>query len=50
MARTTDGLAREMTRQHPDDYLGWLGVYRLTGDRDALARAHALNPRGVPLS
>ena len=44
------GLARKMTRQHPDDYLGWLGVYRLTGDRDALARAHALNPRGVPLS
>jgi hypothetical protein len=44
------GLARQMTRQHPDDYLGWLGVYRLTGDREALARAHALNPRGVPLS
>jgi hypothetical protein len=43
-------LARRMTRQHPDDYLGWLGVYRLTGDRGALARAHALNPRGVPLS
>ena len=48
-AAATD-LARRMTRQHPDDYLGWLGVYRLTGDRDALARAHALNPRGVPLS
>lgn len=48
-AAATD-LARRMTRQHPDDYLGWLGVYRLTGDRGALARAHALNPRGVPLS
>jgi hypothetical protein len=48
-AAATD-LARRMTRQHPDDYIGWLGVYRLTGDRDALARAHALNPRGVPLS
>jgi hypothetical protein len=43
-------LARRMTRSSPDDYLGWLGVYRLTGDRGALARAHALNPRGVPLS
>jgi hypothetical protein len=43
-------LARRMTRQRPDDYLGWLGVYRITGDRGALARAHALNPRGVPLS
>lgn len=48
-AAATD-LARRMTRQHPDDYLGWLGVYRLTGDRGALARAHALNPRGVPVS
>jgi hypothetical protein len=43
-------LARRMTRQRPDDYLGWLGLYRLTGDRAALERAHALNPRGVPLS
>src|SRR4051794_40977689 len=43
-------LARSMTRARPDDYLGWLGVYRLTGDRGALARAHALNPRGVPAS
>jgi hypothetical protein len=43
-------LARRMTRQRPDDYLGWLGLYRVTGDRGALERAHALNPRGVPLS
>jgi hypothetical protein len=44
------GLAREMTREHPDDYLGWLGLYRLTGDRTALARAHALNPRAIRAS
>jgi hypothetical protein len=43
-------LARRMTRSSPDDYIGWLGLYRLTGDRRALARAHELNPRGVPLS
>jgi hypothetical protein len=48
-AAATD-LARRMTRARPDDYLGWLGLYRLTGDRGALARAHALNPRGVPQS
>ncbi len=41
-------LARRMTRSSPDDYLGWLVVWRLTGARDALARAHALNPRGTP--
>ena len=43
-------LARRMTRSRPDDYLGWLGLYRLTGDRGALQRAHQLNPRGVPLT
>ena len=43
-------LARRMTRSSPDDYLGWLGLYRLTGDRSALQRAHELNPRAVPLS
>jgi hypothetical protein len=43
-------LARRMTRSSPDDYLGWLGLYRLTGDRGALQRAHELNPRGVPLT
>jgi hypothetical protein len=41
-------LARRMTRSSPDDYLGWLVVWRLTQARDALARAHALNPRGTP--
>jgi hypothetical protein len=39
-----------MTRSSPDDYLGWLGLYRLTGDRGALRRAHELNPRAVPLT
>jgi hypothetical protein len=43
-------LARSMTRAHPDDYLGWLGLYRLTSDRAALRRAHALDPRAVPAS
>jgi hypothetical protein len=43
------GLARRMTRAHPDDYLGWLVVWRLSGARSALARAHALNPRGTPV-
>jgi hypothetical protein len=43
-------LARRMTRSSPDDYLGWLGLYRLTGDRGALQRAHELNPRAVPLT
>jgi hypothetical protein len=37
-----------MTRATPDDYLGWLVVWRLSADRDALARARALNPRGTP--
>jgi hypothetical protein len=41
-------LARRMTRSSPDDYLGWLIVWRLSGAREALARAHALNPRGTP--
>jgi hypothetical protein len=41
-------LARRMTRSSPDDYLGWLIVWRLSGARDALARAQALNPRGTP--
>jgi hypothetical protein len=48
-ASATD-LARRMTRSSPDDYLGWLGLYRLTGDRGALRRAHELNPRAVPLT
>ena len=41
-------LARHMTRSHPDDYLGWLIVWRLSGDQRAHARAAALNPRGTP--
>jgi hypothetical protein len=41
-------LARRMTQASPRDYLGWLVVWRLTGDRRALARAHELNPRGTP--
>lgn len=42
-------LARRMTRDAPQDYLGWLALGQLSGDRGALARAHALNPRGVQL-
>ena len=41
-------LARSMVHDSPQDYLGWLALGRLTGDQRALARAHALNPRGVP--
>jgi hypothetical protein len=41
-------LARRTAAQHPDDYLGWLAIYRIGGDQRALARAHALNPRAVP--
>ncbi|MEN3283696.1 MAG: hypothetical protein V7607_4836 [Solirubrobacteraceae bacterium] len=41
-------LARHMTRAHPDDYLGWLIVWRLSGDQRAHARAAALDPRGTP--
>jgi hypothetical protein len=45
---TALGLARRMAMAHPDDYLGWLVVWRLSGERTALARAHALNPLGTP--
>jgi hypothetical protein len=41
-------IARRLTRSHPDDYLGWISTWRLTGDRAALARARELNPRGTP--
>jgi hypothetical protein len=41
-------LARRMTQTSPDDYNGWLALYRLDGDRRALIRAHQLNPRGTP--
>ena len=49
--RRTDAvaLARRMVHDAPQDYLGWLALGRLAGDGRALARAHALNPRGVPL-
>jgi tetrahydromethanopterin S-methyltransferase subunit D len=43
-------VARGMTRATPDDYLGWLVVWRLSGDRRALARAQVFNPRGTPRS
>ena len=45
---TALALGRRMTRAQPDDYLGWLVVWRLSGDDRAWARAHALNPRGTP--
>ena len=41
-------LARQSTIQSPNDYLGWLALGRLADDQRALARAHDLNPRGVP--
>jgi hypothetical protein len=41
-------VARRMARSSPDDYLGWLSIWRLTGDPAALARARDLNPRGTP--
>lgn len=41
-------IARRVAAQHPQDYIGWLAVYRLGGDQRALARAHRLNPRAVP--
>jgi hypothetical protein len=41
-------IARDLTREHPDDYLGWISTWRLNGDRAALARARELNPRGTP--
>ncbi|MDP9347280.1 MAG: hypothetical protein M3P44_16510 [Actinomycetota bacterium] len=41
-------LARRMIRDSPQDYLGWLALGQLSGDEHALARARALDPRGVP--
>ena len=47
-------LARRLVRQSPDAYVGWLTLGRLLQSSDpvraraALARAHALNPRGAP--
>lgn len=44
-------LARRLTRETPQAYVGWLTLGRLLGGREAraaLERAHALNPRGVP--
>jgi len=40
-------LARRMVRDNPEDYVGWVAVYRLTGSRAAFQRARELNPRGV---
>jgi hypothetical protein len=47
--RLATALARRVAIQHPEDYIGWLAIYRIGGDERALARAHALNPRAVPL-
>jgi hypothetical protein len=41
-------LARRMTVANPDDNIGWVVLWRLSGDRAALARAHQLDPRGTP--
>jgi len=41
-------VTRRMTQTTPDDYIGWLSLWRLTGDRAALVKAHRLNPRGTP--
>ncbi len=41
-------LTRRMTRDDPQDYLGWLALWRLTREPAPLARARALNPRGTP--
>ena len=49
-SRLAVDLARRMTQTTPDDYNGWYALYRLSGDRRALARAHELNPRGAPSS
>ena len=48
------GLARTLVGEAPQAYVGWLTLGRLLQTQDraasraALARAHALNPRGVP--
>jgi hypothetical protein len=42
------GVARRMTATTPHDYVGWLALWRLTGDRRALEEARRLNPRGTP--
>jgi hypothetical protein len=41
-------VARRTAESSPEDYNGWLALYRLTGEREALTRAHELNPRGTP--
>ena len=44
-------LARRLTRESPQAYVGWLTLGRLLDGgpaRAALERAHGLNPRGVP--
>jgi hypothetical protein len=43
-----DRVARQMTVDTPDDYLGWLAVWNIERDPAALRRAHELNPRGTP--
>jgi hypothetical protein len=46
--REAIAVTRRMTQTTPDDYIGWLALWRLTGDRAALVRAHLLNPRATP--
>jgi hypothetical protein len=41
-------IARKMTVDFRDDYLGWLAVWNLERSPAALHRAHELNPRGTP--
>jgi hypothetical protein len=41
-------VVRRMTESSPDDYVGWLALWRLTHERAALVRAHELNARGTP--
>ena len=47
-------LARRITQEAPQAYVGWLTLGRLLAQDDpaaaraALARAHVLNPRGAP--
>jgi hypothetical protein len=41
-------VARRMTIDSPDDYVGWLALWNLKREPAALRRAHELNPRGTP--
>jgi hypothetical protein len=41
-------LARRMTAANPEDNVGWVVLWRISGDRAALVRAHQLDPHGTP--